>query len=196
MKLGAENKKKTIIAAGLMAIAVLLLVRMLSAPRAATTTGAARTAAPRARQAKTAARRDPRDRYLAVSLAPTLDPRLRLDLLKGSEDLKYTGSGRNIFSETMEEIPKPVAPGLKQEAAKWTPPPPPPPPPINLKFFGWASRPGEAKKIFLSQGDEVFVAGEGDIVGRRYKVVRIGPSSVEIEDVLSNNRQSIPLTQG
>jgi hypothetical protein len=26
--------------------------------------------------------------------------------------------------------------------------------------------------------------------------VRIGPSSVEIEDVLNNNRQSIPLTQG
>jgi hypothetical protein len=27
-------------------------------------------------------------------------------------------------------------------------------------------------------------------------VVRIGPNSVEMEDVLYNNRQNIPLTQG
>jgi len=39
-------------------------------------------------------------------------------------------------------------------------------------------------------------AKRGDIVDRRYKVVRISPNAVEILDVLSNNRQSIPLTQG
>ena len=38
--------------------------------------------------------------------------------------------------------------------------------------------------------------GEGDIIDRRYRVLRITPVSVEVEDVLSNNRQSIPLTQG
>jgi hypothetical protein len=73
---------------------------------------------------------------------------------------------------------------------------PPPPPPINLKFFGFANKPGEPKKIFLSQGEDVFIAGEGDIVDRRYKILRITPVSVEVEDVLNNNRQSIPLTQG
>src|SRR5437868_6168701 len=75
------------------------------------------------------------------------------------------------------------------------PPPPPPPPPINLKFFGFANKPGEPRKAFLSQGDDVFIAVEGDIVDRRYKVIHIGPTSVEVEDVLYNNRQSIPLTQ-
>jgi len=48
----------------------------------------------------------------------------------------------------------------------------------------------------LSQGDDVFIAAEGDIVDRRYKVLRISPMAVEVEDVLNNNRQSIPLTQG
>ena len=72
-----------------------------------------------------------------------------------------------------------------------------PPPPINLKFFGFASKPGEPKRVFLSSQDgDVFIAGEGDIVNRRYKVLRIGPASVDVEDVLNNNRQSIPLTQG
>jgi hypothetical protein len=50
--------------------------------------------------------------------------------------------------------------------------------------------------VFLSQGEDVFVASEGDIVDRRYRVLRISATSVEIEDILNNNRQSIPLTQG
>src|SRR5439155_981691 len=69
-------------------------------------------------------------------------------------------------------------------------------PAITLKFFGFANKPGEPKRVFLSQGDDVFIAAEGDIVDRRYKVLRISPMAVEVEDVLNNNRQSIPLTQG
>jgi hypothetical protein len=43
----------------------------------------------------------------------------------------------------------------------------------------------------------VFIAAEGDIVNRRYKVMRISPNSVEIQDVLgSGPPQNIPLTQG
>ena len=99
---------------------------------------------------------------------------------------------------TQAEIPQPVASVKTDEekAAENRPPQPPPPPPINLKFFGFASRPGEAKKIFLSEGEDVFIASEGDVVNRHYKVLRISPTSVEIEDVLNNNRQSIPLTLG
>ena len=70
------------------------------------------------------------------------------------------------------------------------------PPPITLKFFGFENEPGEPRKAFLSQGEDVFIAGEGEIVNRRYRVLRIGPNSVEMEDVLYNNRQNIPLTQG
>ena len=62
--------------------------------------------------------------------------------------------------------------------------------------FRFANRPGETKKVFLSQGEDVFVAGEGDIVDRRYRVLHISPTSVDVEDVLNNNRQSLPLTQG
>ena len=43
----------------------------------------------------------------------------------------------------------------------------------------------------------MFIAGEGEIVDRRYKVVRISPTSVEIQDVVgSGPPQNIPLTQG
>jgi hypothetical protein len=66
-----------------------------------------------------------------------------------------------------------------------------------LKFFGFANQPGEPKKVFLSKGDDVFIAGEGEIVDRRYKVVRISQGSVEIQDVVgSGPPQTVPLTQG
>jgi hypothetical protein len=76
------------------------------------------------------------------------------------------------------------------------PPRPPPPPPINLRFYGWASKPGEPLAVFLSQGEQVFLAREGQIIASRYKVVKITRTQVDIEDVLSNNKQSIRLNEG
>jgi hypothetical protein len=101
-------------------------------------------------------------------------------------------------------IPKPLAPGIKgaqnaQDAAAiiYTPPPNPTAPPIPLKFYGFASSPGEPKKIFLKLDQDVFVAAEGEIVDRRYRVRKISTNSVEIEDVVNSGPpQSIPLTQG
>jgi hypothetical protein len=54
------------------------------------------------------------------------------------------------------------------------------------------------KKVFLVQGEDIFVASEGDIVNRRYRILHISitPPSVDVEDVLNNNRQSLPLVQG
>ena len=203
MKLGAENRTAALVAIALMVIAAFMIVRVWSGggqPAAAanpTPVQPEATAAP----APARARRVARGGRGAARNAPsgsavTLDPRLRLDLLKLSEDTEYKGSGRNIF-QAQAEIPKPIDNPLK-DASKTPPPPPPPgpppPPPINLKFVGFARGTGEPTKVFLTQGDDIFVAAEGDIVNRRYKVMRINANSVEIEDVLSNNRQTIPLT--
>lgn len=193
MKLGTESRWKTIAAVALVCVAAYVIVRAftstavpvpaVTAPEQGAATGTA-----------TAPRRQP-GRSAAV-LTQSLDPRLRLDLLNLSQNTKYEGRGRNIFrgeAEPQEEI-EPVS------QAPTNPTPvntgPPPPPPINMKFFGFASSPGEAKRVFLSQDGDIFVASEGEIVNRRYRVVRINANSVEIEDVLDNRRQSIPLQQG
>ena len=133
----------------------------------------------------------------------SLDPTLHLAQLASAEQVKYEGSGRNIFVAQAEaEIPKPVAPGRTDGgtgggADPYHLPTVAAAPPIPLKFFGFASKPGEPKKIFLSKDGDVFIAGEGEIVDRRYKVVRISPTAVEIQDVVgSGPPQSIPLTQG
>ena len=100
------------------------------------------------------------------------------------DDRGYVAAVTGMLESGVAEASRPQLPVIQ------------PPPPINLKFFGFASKPGEAKRIFLSQGEDVFIAGEGDIVNRRYRVLHISPAAVDIEDVLNNNRQSIPLTQG
>jgi hypothetical protein len=130
---------------------------------------------------------------------PRLDPTLDLGLLTQSEQIKYEGNGRNIFVEgSVAKIEKPRGNGAAKpaDATLHMPPPVPPPPPITLRFFGFANKPGETRKVFLSQGEDVFIAGEGDIVDRRYRVLRISPTTVDVEDVINNNRQSLPLTQG
>lgn len=192
MKVGAENKKKLYAMIALAALAVFMVVRFIlffsspASPVSASVPGAV----PAQPEAANKLGRNHRG-------GPPLDPTLRTDLLKNSEAAEYKGSGRNIFDE-QAEIPQAVAPVVR----KPEPPPPqvatgpPPPPPIPLKFYGFANRPGQPKSVFLANGDDIFIGHEGDIVNRRYKIIHIMPTQVEIEDVQNNHRESIPLTQG
>ena len=203
MNLGAENRNKVIAAVALGTIGILAVAYELSgwfggSSSASTTvpgpTNVAVNVAPKQRRAtanrSTSKRKDP---------TQNLDPSLRFDVLKSSEETKYTGTGRNIFRVFVEPPPKPYvnpATDHQQAPVPQGPPPPPPPPPIELKFYGFATPAGGAKRIFLAHNEDVFIAKEGDIVDRRYKVMKISANSVDILDVLSNNRQNIPLTQG
>jgi hypothetical protein len=95
-------------------------------------------------------------------------------------------------------IPTPIQPVNVGPTPTPAPPTPTPLPPIPLKFFGIQNKPNEPKRVFLSEGDAVtgtvFVAKQGDIVDRRYKVGQIANAYVVIEDVLTGNKQQIPLT--
>ena len=201
MNLGAENRNKVIAAVSLVIVAVVLMATRFSGFLGLGSSSAAAPAptnvplAPE-RPSPAPTRTTGRNASRKQNEVQSLDPSLRTDLLKISEETKYEGTGRNIF-RVFVDIPKPIAPvAPERDVVATGPPPPAPPPPIELKFYGYATPTGGTRRIFLAQGEDVFIAREGDIVDRRYKVVRISPTSVEILDVLSNNRQSIPLTQG
>jgi hypothetical protein len=126
-----------------------------------------------------------------------LDPTLRMEAMLVTESLAYSGSGRNIFSASSVpiDIPKPIA-SVRPNGPPPPPPPPPgppPPPPIDLKFFGTATAADGRRRAFLLHGDDVFLASDGDIVQRRYKVVSISANSILVEDMANNNRQTLPL---
>jgi len=194
VKLGIENRKQVIWLAVLGMIALLMLGREFwpSSPAAVPVAAQPTSTATRPGVRRTASGKVP-------AVEPRLDPTLDLNLLRQSEEIKYAGNGRNIFVAGSVAIEKLKANGTTDKQAATTmhaPPPILPPPPITLKFFGFANRPGETKKVFLSQGEDIFIAAEGDIVDRRYRVVHISPTAVDVEDVINNNRQSLPLTQG
>ncbi|MCU1225366.1 MAG: hypothetical protein JWQ42_3459 [Edaphobacter sp.] len=127
-----------------------------------------------------------------------LDPTLKMGPMLVTESLVYSGSGRNIFSLNSApiDIPKPVASARPKGPVVpvYTPPPGPPPlPPIDLKFFGTATSANGHRQAFLLKGEDVFLASDGDIVQRRYKVISVSANSVLVEDMANNNRQSLPL---
>ena len=49
------------------------------------------------------------------------------------------------------------------------------------------------RMAFLLHSDDVFVATNGEIVQRRYKVISVLANSVVVEDMANNNRQTLPL---
>ena len=201
LKAGTEDKKKVYIASALGLVMLILLVRFLwqnfgpspapvPAPPAVVTEPRTPAAAP---TETAAASGHPAARVGGLA---ALDPTLHPEIMRQAESLEYTGRGRNIFSLTSAPmaIPKPVA-SIRQTPVNTGPPPPPPPPPITLGFYGYASERSGQKQVFLLHGDDIFIASEGDVVDRRYRVVKIGAASIQIEDIPYHNTQTLPLRQ-
>lgn len=137
------------------------------------------------------------------STAAALDPTLRMQAMLVTENVAYTGTGRNIFAGPGEARDMPVIPAVKAPVRTYTPPPsppqpirppgPPPMPPIELKFFGMVTGSDGHRQAMLLHADDVFLAAKGDIVQRKYRVIDIGPNSIQVEDMTNNNRQTLPL---
>lgn len=141
----------------------------------------------------------------------TIDPTLRLDLLAKLQDVKLEGGGRSLFEFSQPKppktpdvkiLPKPgnAKPGPGPEnAGPEKPPAPavkPAPPPIRLKFYGYISPVKQgAKRAFFLDGEEIIVAAEGELIQRRYKVVRIGVNSVVVEDTEHKHQQTLALEE-
>jgi hypothetical protein len=129
-----------------------------------------------------------------------LDPTLHPEGMLLTESLAYAGNGRNIFlagsvltAEAVAKIPKAIA-SPRFVAAAPVATGPPPPPPIDLRFFGTATRKDGTRQAFLLKGEDVFVAGTGDVVSRRYKIGAISLTTVEVTDMTNNNTQRLPMS--
>ncbi len=195
--LSAEDKKKALAIGGFVLLAIGILYFELGdlfvstppapTPVATTATQTSRPASGTAVKTTTAA---------ASTLQ--LDPTLKMGPMLVTEALVYSGGGRNIFSGSSVpvEIPRAIAPARPKgpiAPVYIAPTGPPPPPPIALKFFGTATSGNGARQAFLLHGEDVFIAAAGDIVQRRYKVISVAASSIVVEDMTNNNRQTLPL---
>lgn len=107
------------------------------------------------------------------------------------EARRRAAAQRNIFQYGRRAA---VAPA--PETAVAAPPTQPPPPPAPLRFYGFAEpSQGGKRQVFLTDGEEVYVAAEGDVVLRRYRVLRVGSQSIELEELSGKQRWVVPLEQ-
>jgi hypothetical protein len=137
----------------------------------------------------------------------TVDPTIKWDLLAKLQEVPPAGSGRNLFQfgalppkvadlkgpETIVK-PKPIIgpPLIPPPPVDPGPPPPPPPAPFNAKYYGLATSASNGRKrAFFLDGENIIIRSEGDTVMGHFKVVRIGVSSVIVEDTSSKRQQTV-----
>jgi hypothetical protein len=141
----------------------------------------------------------------------TIDPTLRLELIRRLSGVQIEGGNRTIFDFGAAPPPKQpdppkIFPKPTAAVAAAAPPPPvsvtpaapvkPAAPPIRLKFYGFVGGArAKAKRAFFLDGEDIFVAGEGDVIQKRYRVVRIGLNSVVVEDQEFESEQTLSLEQ-
>jgi hypothetical protein len=127
------------------------------------------------------------------------NPALRMDILKRFLDLQYKGTHRNIFSATA-----PIPPPAEMKPPENVPPPPPPaptgPPPLNVdaKYFGYASdAKGNHRRAFFAtaNNEDVVIAGEGDTLFGRFRVVRLTNTMADVEEIASGRHATMPLEE-
>jgi hypothetical protein len=134
--------------------------------------------------------RELKDTIHAADDLAKYDPAVHFDALQAEDSRPLPDEDRNPFEFVGGEAPPPP----KQDAPKPAPPPPPPAPP-PLKAVGYNELPGGKKEAMVTYNDDLVVVHEGDIIGTRYKVVTINPSTVVVEDDQEHKTIELPFAQ-
>jgi hypothetical protein len=123
-----------------------------------------------------------------VPLLQVENDQLHFPGVERARKTEYKSAGRNIFS-AVAPPPLVVKPGkATREPYKQPMPepplPPPPPPVLPVKFFGYGVVPnGTARIAFFTDGEEIYTVGEGEILLKRFRILKIGNASLEFEDI-------------
>jgi hypothetical protein len=114
-------------------------------------------------------------------------PRIHHDRVQAARNTEYGSTIRDIFSR---ELPPPPPAAIVRVPnpgdSDYVPPVAPPPPPLELplKFFGSGTvEGGTSRRAFLTNGDSVYVAAEGDTLLGRYRIIKIGRVNLEFEEI-------------
>lgn len=123
------------------------------------------------------------------------DPGLRIARLEEIHKAVYPGVHRNIFSA---EPPPPPQPKVVPPPPQQTVQQPTGPAPLELpfKFFGYAadSRSGK-RRAFFTNGDDVYIASEGETILARFRVLRIGNTTSDLEEISTGRRATLSIDQ-
>ena len=66
----------------------------------------------------------------------------------------------------------------------------------NVKFYGFGTVPiGTPRLAFFTDGEAIYAVAEGEILMRRFRILRIGNASVEFEEISSGRKNTAPLDE-
>jgi len=126
------------------------------------------------------------------------NPALRLDILKRFLELQYKGVHRSIFSATLPPPPTPPPSAQPVNVPAPVVPAGPPPLTVDAKYFGFVSDfSGNHKRAFFAttNNEDVIIAGEGDTLLGRFRIIRLTNTAADVEEVASGRRATLTLEE-
>lgn len=109
----------------------------------------------------------------------------RAELITAETSASGPAASRDPFSARNWNPPPPPPPAP-------TPPPPPSAPPLPYAFIGKKLE-GETWEIYLTRGDQTFVAREGEVLEGTYRVDKIQPPSLTMTYLPLGQVQSLSI---
>jgi hypothetical protein len=122
------------------------------------------------------------------------DPVVHVEILKQCDARPLPDLYRNIYDFVAP--PAPVVPPLQVAVVQpVVTPPPPPPPPVLLKPVGYNGMEEGGDTALTILDDQVYLVREGDVVGARYKILRIQSTGVTVQDAATHRTVNLPFPQ-
>ena len=121
------------------------------------------------------------------------NPQLHNDAVEKARKTEYKSAGRNIFSRQLPPPSEPIhpKPDVTHPIAPPVPvvPPTPTVAPLPVKFFGYGTVPNSvSRRAFFTDGEEIYIVAEGEILLNRFRILRIGNANLEYEEVSTGLR--------
>jgi len=131
---------------------------------------------------------------------PVGNPQPHTDPLDRARKAEYKSAGRNIFSRETPPPPPPKIPKPKPIDPNISKDPPPPViptvSPLPAKFFGYGTIPnGTVRVAFFTDGENVYIVAEGEVLMKRFRILKIGNANLEYEELSSGLRGTANLEE-
>lgn len=135
------------------------------------------------------------------------NPHVRFEEMERVRQTEYKSTGRSIFSiaalPARDRRPRSADPpviAVNTPCGVYGPcqpaPPPPPKLPPNLKFFGYGTGSSSgSRRAFFTDGEDVYIVDEGQVLLNRFRILKVGNASLEFEEVATGRRGTAPLEE-
>jgi len=131
------------------------------------------------------------DSYQPIAIE---NPALHLDRIERLRKFEYKPSGRDIFSSVLPPPPKKIEPARTPAPTGPNLPPEPAPLVVPFKYYGFSDDVHtKRRRGFFTNGEEVFIASEGELVLGKYRVISITPTAAEVEEVSTSRRARLSM---